>query len=93
MSDPTQRELAWYVLRQFGEENWPRPGSFYESLVETVARADPTNQARLAMAYPQLVGLVRKAQNEFGGMIELRLMAMAPNPVSEQLAEEAKGEA
>lgn len=79
MTDPTSRELAWYVLRQFGDPNWPRPGSFYESLVETVARADPTNQARLAVAFPELVRLVALAQNEPGGMVELRLMAMAPD--------------
>jgi hypothetical protein len=79
VSNPGRRELAWYVLRQFGDENWPRPGSFYESLVDTVARADPTNQARLAIAYPELVAFVRKAQDDLGGMIELRLVAMAPD--------------
>lgn len=79
MSDPGGRELAWYVLRQFGELNWPRPGSFYESLVDTATRADPSNRARLALAYPELMRLIHLAQDEPDGMIELRLMAMAPN--------------
>lgn len=75
MSSPTTRELAWYVLRQFGDLAWPRPGSFYEALVDTVARADAVNQARLALAYPELVGLVRTAQIEPDGMDKLRVMA------------------
>ena len=79
MSEPGRRELAWYVLRQFGDERWPRPGSFYESLVDTVARADPGNMARLAIAYPELVEFVRKAQNDPAGMTVLGEIAEGKN--------------
>ena len=72
---PTRRELAWYVLRQFGDERWPKPGSFYESLVDTIARADPQNQARLALAYDELVGYVQMAQRDDDGMDRLSIIA------------------
>lgn len=75
MSDPGRRELAWYVLRQFGDLNWPKPGSFYEALVDTIARADPRHQSKLAVAYPELVTFVRMAQHDPGGMDELRALA------------------
>ena len=67
----TDRELAWYVLRQFGDRRWPRPGSFYESLVDTIARADPTNTALLALGFPRLVAMVDTAQNDPEGMASL----------------------
>lgn len=75
MSDPGRRELAWYVLRQFGDLRWPKAGSFYESLVDTCARADPTNLARLAQGFPTLTFMVRLAQNDEGGMALLEALA------------------
>ena len=77
MSNSGPRELAWYVLRQFGDLRWPRPGSFYESLVDTTARADPTNMARLALGFPELVRMVAQAQNDEDGMAALVVIAEA----------------
>lgn len=68
---PTDQELAHYVLRHFGSEQHIRPGSFYESLIHTIAAADPHNQRKLALGFPTLVRMVAAAQNDPTGMAQL----------------------
>lgn len=52
-----------------------KPGSFIASLIDTIAHADPTNQARLALGFPGYVMAVSWAQNFADGIGELRAIA------------------
>lgn len=80
MSRPTDQELAHYVLRHFGSTNHIRPGSFYESLIHTIAAADPLNRGLLAQGFPTLVRMVAAAQDDPNGMKLLADTAMNNAP-------------
>lgn len=63
--------LAQYVLGHFGYANGPKPGSFYESLIVTIAKADPSNRARLSQGFPMLVDMMTAAQDSPDGVNRL----------------------
>lgn len=56
--------MAGYVLRAVGEvdprtrRRFPRPGSFWASLVDAAFLADPVNRAHLGAGFPGLMAMV-----------------------------------
>lgn len=70
---PAQHEATRHVLWHFGDYNngW-EPGSFTKALLSAWGRADLHNQARLSEGFPEYGNAMWKAQNEPGGMDELR---------------------
>lgn len=61
----TARNVLWY----FGdsERGW-QPGSFTESLIKTVCKADMENISRLSRGFPVLVSMVNTAKTYMNGM-------------------------
>lgn len=51
------------------------PGSFIESLIRTMSRADPHNLTKLASAFPEYAMCVHIAKNTPDGMADLLAMA------------------
>ncbi|MEU9498193.1 hypothetical protein [Streptomyces sp. NPDC048196] len=72
-------EVPWatacHVLWMFGEDGGMRPGSFTEQLINTCARADVMQLARLAQAYPAEAHAVHLAKNTEDGITRLRTIA------------------
>lgn len=60
-------EEARHVLYHFGHPAGVKPGSFTEALVSAAAKADAENFARLAIAFPSLMGAVQAATQVLGG--------------------------
>ena len=52
--------------REFCFDRMGMSGSFMERLISTIQHADIINQAKLAMGFPELVGVVRRFQGEEG---------------------------
>jgi len=52
--------------REFCFDRMGMSGSFMERLISTIQAADIINQAKLAMGFPELVGVVRRFQCEDG---------------------------
>ena len=48
-----EKEVARHVLWYYGVEGGYRPGSFSESLLETMHQADSNNLAKLLVAFPE----------------------------------------
>lgn len=67
-------ETANHVLAHFGHDGY-QPGSFTEQLITTIAMADMENSARLAAAYPELVGAVLIAKYDENGIAYLQGIA------------------
>lgn len=68
------REEAGHVLAHFGAGGMVG-GAFSMDLVMLIARADPTNRARLALGFPGYVAAVHLAQNVEGGTAKLQRIA------------------
>lgn len=69
-------ETAHHVLWHFDRGGY-QPGTFTEHLMVAVSAADPANQARLALGFPELVAAVQIAQNEPDGIAQLHQIAQA----------------
>jgi hypothetical protein len=52
--------------REFCFDRMGMSGSFMEKLISTIQNADTINQAKLAMGFPELVGVVRRFRGEAG---------------------------
>jgi hypothetical protein len=52
--------------KEFCFDKMGMSGSFMEKLISTIQRADTINQGKLAMGFPELVGVVRRYQSEPG---------------------------
>lgn len=73
LSDVTP-EMARHVLWHFGEGGH-RAGSFTTALIELIARADPANRHRMGLGFPEYAAAVAVAQNDGGGIAQLRHIA------------------
>jgi hypothetical protein len=78
---------ARHVLAHFGEGGY-RAGTFTMSLIETIARADPPNKARLREVYPAYVDAVWIAQNELDGCAQLKEIADDPRTDAQRVRHE-----
>lgn len=67
-------ELANQVLWTFGYRGFP-PGTFQGKLLDLIAHADRTNEARLAVAYPAETAAVLLAKHDKDGIAKLRAIA------------------
>lgn len=67
-------ETAQHVLFHFGAGGY-QPGSFTQQLITTIAMADPGNQARMALGFPNEVAAVQLAQNDPNGIDQLQRIA------------------
>ncbi|MEU8199540.1 hypothetical protein AB0C10_37725 [Microbispora amethystogenes] len=80
VSDPCPRhqpisdEVASHVLAHFGHGGY-LAGSFTRALMHAIASADPSNQHKLALGFPEYVAAVRRAQNERDGIATLQKIA------------------
>ncbi len=75
-SSPTiPADVAAHVLFHFGRDGGYQAGGFTESLVTAIDRADPTNQARLALGFPEYVAAVTTIQNDRAGIERLQDIA------------------
>lgn len=72
---PIPEPVAAHVLAHFAPGEGYRPGSFFATLIVLMARADPRNLDRLAVAFPDYARAVRLAKDTPGGMTELRTIA------------------
>jgi hypothetical protein len=52
--------------REFCFNRMGMSGSFMERLIATIQAADIINQSKLSMGFPELVGVVRRFQQEEG---------------------------
>lgn len=69
---PTEaREVLWFYGREGGQE----PGSFVESLIRTMARADAFNLTKLGWAFPGYATAVRWMKQFEDGADRLRQVA------------------
>ncbi|MFF8902602.1 hypothetical protein ACF082_34610 [Streptomyces lydicus] len=72
-------EVPWvtarHVLWTFSEDGGMRPGSFTQQLIDTCARADVMQLARLAQAYPAEAHAVHLAKNTEDGIARLQAIA------------------
>lgn len=69
-------QAARHVLWTFGDLNYgQRPGSFTETLIEAICRADVRNCHKLSKGFPIYTGFVLIAQNHEYGMAFLRSIA------------------
>lgn len=77
---------AELVLQQFGRVSI-EPGSFARNLAATLAAADLGHRARLALAFPVLVGFWHLAASEPGGLdkLERAFSAASSDPTSREL--------
>lgn len=75
-------KIAAHVLWHFQPGVAPalKPGSFTRSLIDTIARADPTNKARLALGFPEYVFAVDTYQNTLGAHVWLHDLAAGRGP-------------
>lgn len=69
--DPETASNTLWVFGYRGTE----PGSFTRRLIDTIAHADRTNEARLAQAFPAEVAAVRMAKYDAGGIAKLQVIA------------------
>lgn len=69
-------ETANHVLAHFGRGGY-EAGTFTQHLLSAISAADPANQARLALGFPELVAAVQLAQYEFDGIDRLQQIAQA----------------
>lgn len=82
-------KVAAQVLYHFDGPRPPalRPGSFITSLIDTIAHADPNNQRRLALGFPDYVVAVQLAQDTADGVATLRRLAGGGQTTIEALKE------
>lgn len=73
-------EIANHVLAHFGRGGY-EAGSFTQQLIALIARADPSNTARLALGFPAYVAAVVGMQNDPDGAAWLTKLAAAEGPV------------
>ena len=66
--------VARHTLYHFREGGYA-PGSFVQSLLETIGRADPFNTAILSSGYPRYVAAMRLAREVDGGIDTLKRIA------------------
>lgn len=71
---PTPHE-ACQVLWPLAREGY-EPGSFVDSLIETMCRADPGNLAKLALGFPGYASAVHAYKNDDDGLDRLRSVAV-----------------
>ncbi|UAK38362.1 hypothetical protein K8O93_00750 [Gordonia bronchialis] len=73
---PDLRQAARWVLWFFNGSNEgeraTRPGGFYEQLIVTMCKADPTNLSRLYLAFPEVAQCVSMAKYAVDGLERLR---------------------
>jgi hypothetical protein len=62
---------AGHVLNVMASEGMA-PGSFIESLIVAISKADPNNRRLLALGFPGYVDAVTAYQTELGGISKLR---------------------
>lgn len=74
-ADDISQEDAQHVLWFFRGGEGYRPGSFTESLISTMAKADNSNLTLLMLAYPGLCAAVSLAKNSPTGIETLRWIA------------------
>lgn len=74
-TDVISMDDAAHVLWFFAGGEGYRPGSFTESLISTMAKADSGNMARLALSFPGLCAAVSLAKNSPTGIETLRAIA------------------
>ena len=76
-SEAERLEVARKVLWHFGDYNlgW-QAGSFETHLLRAIAVADQANLAKLTVAYPTHVEMVKSVQNQVWGLDWLRDMVM-----------------
>lgn len=58
---------AAHVLYEYGEIGLV-PGSFTQSLIRTIAKADPANRARLELGFPEYVAAVNTITQRLDGV-------------------------
>jgi histidinol-phosphate/aromatic aminotransferase/cobyric acid decarboxylase-like protein len=71
-NDAERLEAARHVAWHFSIPGGMRPGSFTETLIELIVRADPMNYTRLRMVYPTYAMYIFMAQETEVGAIELQ---------------------
>lgn len=69
-------ETARHVLWTFGHEGGYRPGTFTTKLLELLAYAPPTQEARLALGYPEETAAVHLAKHTEDGIAKLKTIAV-----------------
>jgi hypothetical protein len=71
--NPEMQETARNILWYFGDRTlgW-QPGSFTESLLRTIQKADAGNRRRLALGFPEEVSMMVQAAEELHGLDALR---------------------
>ena len=74
-ADDITQDDAQHVLWYFRGGEGYRPGSFTESLISTMAKADNSNLTLLMLAYPGLCAAVSLAKNSPTGIETLRRIA------------------
>jgi hypothetical protein len=77
-STPIAVHEALTVLAYFGDHRGVQPSHFTQALLKTIGRADPDNQARLALGFPGYVAAHHLAANTPDGMHQLLLIAYPP---------------
>jgi hypothetical protein len=73
---PIPRRIADHVLAHFGHGGY-QAGSFTRNLILTIASADPGNQRKLALGFPEYVAAVQLAQLDDDGITRLQAISAA----------------
>lgn len=61
-------ETAGHVAHFYDHREGYQPGSFITALIKTIAAADPSNRARLALGFPGYVGAMTACTDHPGGL-------------------------
>ncbi|MDR3036165.1 MAG: hypothetical protein LBV78_24245 [Kitasatospora sp.] len=73
-------DAAAHVLFHYGHDGGYQAGSFFTQLITTMAGADPTNLARLALGFPGYAAAVTLIQNDRNGAAWLKDLAAGRCP-------------